>query len=126
MANNNNQQAVQKFFGDFALQGSSSVQNVNGVQVISYSSTFAIAFACAKQIAIQLHGYDQNNELWQKMLFEVSFDWIRRNKEQFKRELERYQEQLLNAVIARVHPTDLRWMKTYVKIMLDILNSELN
>ena len=121
-----NQQAVQRFHGDFAIHGNPNVQNVNGVQRIYNCSTFEIAFQDSKQVAHCIKGYDQNNELWEKMFFEVSFDWIRRNKEQFKRELERYQEQLLNAVNERVHPTDLRWMKTYVKIMIDILNSELN
>ena len=121
-----NQQAKQRFQGDFAIHSNLNIQNVNGVQKIYNCSTFAIAFEDAKQIAFQLKGYDQKNELWNKMLFEVSFDWIRNNREQFKRELERYQEQLLNAVNVRVHPSDLRWMKTYVKIMLDILNAEPN
>ena len=115
-----NQQANQRYMGDFGMQ------NQNGNQPIQNCSTFAVAFNNVKYLANQLTIQDPNNELWHKMLFEVSFQWIRQNKEQFKRELERYQEQLMNAVNARVHPSDLRWMKTYVKIMLDILNSELN
>ena len=120
-----NQQAMQRFQGDFAIHNP-SIYNKNGTNEVQNCSTFTVAFNNAKNLANLLRGTDPNNELWQKMLFEVSFRWIHNNKEQFKRELERYQEQLLNVVNARVHPTDLRWMKTYVKIMLEILNSEIN
>ena len=96
----------------------------NGFNKVQYCSTFAIAFEDIKEVIRRLKLNGHNDELWNKMLFEVPFEWIRQNKEQFKRELERYQEQLLNAVNTRIHPSDLRWMKTYVKIMLEILNAE--
>ena len=121
-------QARSVYDGDFKYHNPSmNIQagNVqNGLKKIGYCSTFAIAFEDAKEVIRRLKLNGQNDELWNKMLFEVPFEWIRQNKEQFKRELERYQEQLLNAVNARIHPSDLRWMKTYVKIMLEILNAE--
>ena len=125
-----NQQVPIQYPCDFDYHNSNmNIQNgnqQNRFQKISDCSTFAVAFEDAKEVARRLKSFDRNNELWQKMLFEVSFHWIRQNKEQFKRELERYQEQLINGVNTRIHPNDIRWMKTYIKIMIDILNQEMN
>ena len=120
-----NPQVRSQYQGDFQYC-SPSITNQNGIQQIQNCSTFAVAFENAKRVANAVKSLDPNNELWQRMLFEVSFQWIRQNKNQFKRELERYQEQLINGVNTRIHPNDIRWMKTYVKIMIDILNQEMN
>ena len=88
-------------------------------------NVFCIAFSLAKEVARCIRGADPNNELWRAMIFEVSFMWICGNKEQFLRELQRYQDKLNNYVGERVHPKDVQWMKTYVKIMIDILNLQI-
>ena len=100
-------------------------QNVPN-QNVQPCNTFTVAFNQAKQVAQCIRGADPNNDLWQPMVFEVSFMWINAKPEQFLSELQRYQDKLNNYIGERVHPKDVQWMKTYVKAMIDILNSELN
>ena len=94
-------------------------------QTVEPCNAFTVAFNQAKEVARCISGADPNNELWRPMIFEVSFMWICRNEEQFLRELQRYQDKLNNYIGERVHPKDVQWMKTYVKIMIDILNLQI-
>ena len=116
---------VRQYHGDLQYC-TPSISNQNGYVEVNNCSTFSVAFTNARQLADMLQRQDSNNDLWRKILFQVNFKWIRANPKQFRAELERYKEQLENAVIQRIHPDDIRWMKTYVKIMLDILNQEMN
>ena len=113
-----------QYNGDFQYC-TPSISNQNGNVEVINCSVFSIAFTNARQLADKLQRLDSNNDLWRKIMFQVNFNWIRANPRQFRSELERYKEQLDNAVIQRINPDDVRWMKTYVKIMLDILNQEI-
>ena len=115
----NNQRVPEIYNGD--LNHNPSITNENGIQVIKNCSALCVMLQKAKELSLQIHNYEINNELWSKMLFFVPFSWVQQNPKQFLRELERYKEQLDSAVIERIHPNDVNWMKAYVKAMIDIL-----
>ena len=115
------QQVAQQYFGDLNYNHNPSVTIQNGEQVIQNCSALCVLLQKAKELSDQINNYDPNNELWNKMLLFVPFSWVQGNAKQFLRELERYKEQLDSAVIDKIHPNDVNWMKAYVKAMIDIL-----
>ena len=121
MANNNNQQAKAKFFGDLYNHNLSKMIQ-NGILVIQNCSALYVMLEKAKELSLQIYNQDPNNELWRKMVLYVPFSWIEQNNAgQFRRELEKYKEQLDSAVTEKIHSNDITWLKAYVKAMIDIL-----
>ena len=116
----NNQRAPVQFNGDLSIHNP-NIRNENGIQIVQNCSVLCVILQKAKELSILLYNYEQSNELWSKMLFFVPFSWVQLNPKQFLRELERYKEQLDSAVIEKIHPNDVNWMKAYVKAMIDIL-----
>ena len=119
--NNNNQQAKPQFLGDlFNHNPSNMIQG--GFLTVQYCSALYVILEKTKELSFQLYNQDPNNELWRKMVLYVPFTWIQQNNAgQFRRELEKYKEQLDGAVTEKIHPNDINWMKAYVKAMIDIL-----
>ena len=116
----NNQRAPQVSNGDLSIHNP-IITNENGIQVIKNCSALYVMLVKAKELSHLIRVHDPNNELWSKMLLYVPFSWVQQNPKQFLRELERYKEQLDNAIIERIHPNDVNWMKAYVRAMIDIL-----
>ena len=122
-----NQQVEQIWPGDLQRFDHLQVPNALGnvVQNHRYCSVLYAAFENAKSLAQDLHRIEPNCDLWKKMLFEVSYNWIYHNQRVFRTELTKFRNQLESYVPNKVHQNDLRWMKTYGTIMLDILNQQI-
>ena len=121
-----NQQVHQIWPGD--LQRFDNVQRPNAlgeaVQKHKYCSTLYVAFENAKSLARILHSLEPNCDLWKKMLFEVSYNWIYHSQRVFRIELEKYSGELVSYVPNKIHSNDVRWMRTYVNLMIEILNQQ--
>ena len=87
-------------------------------------SVLYAAFENVKKLAKILHNLEPNCDLWKKMLFEVNYNWIYHNQRVFRIELEKYSGELISYVPAKIHPNDVRWMRTYVNLMTEILRQQ--
>ena len=110
------------------LQRYDNVQRPNALQDAvlkhKYCSTLYVTFENAKSLANILHHLEPCCDLWKKMLFEVNYNWIYHNQNVFRIELEKYSGQLISYVPAKIHPNDVRWMRTYVNLMTEILRQQ--
>ena len=58
------------------------------------NGVFFYTFTKAKEIIKLFKEKDPSNQLWNKMLFAVSFEWICENKYVYKRKLEKYKKKI--------------------------------
>ena len=122
-----NQQIQPVWPGDLQRYDNVQRPNVleNAVQKHRYSCVLYATFENAKSLANILHEVEPGCDLWKKMLFEVSYNWIYHNQRVFRTELTKYRRELDSYVPAKIHSNDVRWMKTYATVMLDILNQQI-
>ena len=121
-----NQQVQQMWPGDLHRYDKVQRPNAlgNAIQKHRYCSTLYVAFENAKRLANILHEIEPGCDLWRKMLFQVDYNWIYHNQNVFRIELEKYSGQLISYVPNKVHPNDVRWMRTYVSLMTEILRQQ--
>ena len=121
-----NQQVHQIWPGDLQrfdhLQTPNALENA--VQKHKYCSVLYATFENAKSLAKSLHHLEPCCDLWKKMLFEVSYNWIYHNQRVFRIELEKYSGELISYVPIKIHSNDVRWMRTYVNLMTEILRQQ--
>ena len=120
-----NQQVQKRFCGDLKLGRVQTYNQGTPQETVSHGCSMQIVFLNAKYLADQLKMIDHENDLWRKMLFQVPFDWIKHNPQQFQSELVKYRDQLDNGRVDKINSADLRWLKTYVKIMIDITEQQI-
>ena len=121
----NTQQVQRRFCGDLKVHRVQICNQGTPQEYLSCGCAMEIVFSNCKSIAYHLQQIDPDNDLWRKMLFQVPFDWIKKNPKQVQSELVKYRDQLDNGRVDKVNHSDVRWMKTYVKIMIDITEQQI-